>query len=83
MSHIIDPKTGWPVPHKVGGVTVVVANSMTADALSTTLFVLGPEAGLKFIESWTNAAALFIVRESEGHYRQLPSSRFAAMTSGD
>jgi thiamine biosynthesis lipoprotein len=79
----MDPKTGWPVQHNVGGVTVVAFDSMTADALGTTLFVLGPEAGLKFIETWTNAAALFIVREMDGGYRQLPSSRFAAMTSGD
>jgi thiamine biosynthesis lipoprotein len=83
LSHIIDPKTGRPVQHNVGGVTVVALDSMTADALGTTLFVLGPEAGLKFIETWTNAAALFIVRELDGGYRQLPSSRFAAMTSGD
>jgi FAD:protein FMN transferase len=76
LSHILDPKTGWPVQHDVGGVSVVAPDSMTADALSTALFVLGPEAGLKFIESWTNTAALFIVRTSEGNYRKLPSSRF-------
>jgi thiamine biosynthesis lipoprotein len=82
LSHIIDPKTGWPVQHNVGGVTVVAPDSMTADALSTSLFVLGAEAGVKFIETWTNAAAVFIVRESDGRYRQIPSSRFAAMTTG-
>jgi thiamine biosynthesis lipoprotein len=76
LSHIIDPKTGWPVQHNVGGVSVVAQDSMTADALGTTLFVLGAEKGLKFIESCTNAAALFIVRESEGKYRQIRSSRF-------
>jgi len=76
LSHIIDPKTGWPVQHNVGGVSVVAPDSMTADALGTTLFVLGPEAGLKFVESWTNAAALFIVRESGGKSRQIRSSRF-------
>jgi len=76
LSHIIDPKTGWPVQHNVGGVSVVAPDSMTADALGTTLFVLGVEAGLKFIASYTNAAALFIVREADGQYRQIRSSRF-------
>jgi thiamine biosynthesis lipoprotein len=76
LSHIMDPKTGWPVQHNVGGVSVVAPDSMTADALGTTLFVLGVEEGLKFIESYTNAAALFIVRESDGRYRQIRSSRF-------
>ncbi len=80
LCHIIDPKTGWPVQHNVGGVSVVAADNMTADALSTTLYVLGPEAGLRFIESWTNAAALFIVREAEGKFRSVPSSRFASLT---
>lgn len=76
LSHIIDPKTGWPVQHNVAGVSVVAPDSMTADALGTTLFVLGVEAGMKFIESYTNAAALFIVREPDGQYRQIRSSRF-------
>jgi len=81
LSHIIDPQTGWPVQHHIGGVSVVATDCMTADALGTTLFVLGPQTGLKFIESWTNAAALFIVREAEGSYRQIASSRFQAMTT--
>jgi len=82
LSHIVDPKTGWPVQHHVGGVSVLAPDSMTADALGTTLFVLGAEAGLKFIESWTNAAALFIVREADGSYRKIPSSRFPLPPSG-
>jgi FAD:protein FMN transferase len=80
LSHIMDPRTGWPVQHHVGGVSVVAPDSMTADALSTALFVLGSEAGLKFIETWTNAAALFIVREAEGQYRPISSSQFEAQT---
>jgi len=80
LCHIFDPKTGWPVQNNVGGVSVVAQDNMTADGLATTLFVLGPVAGLRFIESWTNAAALFIVRESEGKFRSIPSSRFACLT---
>ena len=80
LCHIIDPKTGWPVQHNVGGVSVVAPDSMTADGLTTTLFVLGPELGLQFIESWTNSAALFIVREAEGKFRSIPSSRFGRLT---
>ena len=76
LSHIIDPQTGRPVQHNLGSVSVVATNSMTADALGTTLFVLGPERGYKFIESWTNAAALFIIREPNGELRQMRSSRF-------
>lgn len=80
LSHIIDPRTGWPVRHNLGGVTVVGPDSMTADALATTLFVLGCEEGLKFVEKWPNAAALFIVREPGDSFRQVASSRFAELT---
>jgi thiamine biosynthesis lipoprotein len=79
LCHIVDPRTGWPVQHNVGGVSVVAPDSMTADALATTLFVLGQEAGLRFLESWTNAAALFIVREGEGKFRSVLSSRFSSL----
>lgn len=80
LCHLFDATTGWPVQHNVGGVSVVAADNMTADALATALYVLGPEAGLKFIETRTNCAALFIVREAEGKFRQIPSSRFESLT---
>ena len=78
--HIFDPKTGHPVQHNLGSVSVVADNCTIADGLATTLYVLGPEAGPRFIESWTNAAALFILRESAGKFRPIPSSRFAGLT---
>lgn len=80
LGHIFDPKTGWPVQHNVASVSVVAPDSMSASPLATTLFVLGLEKGMKFIESWTNAAALFILREPDGRFRQAPSSRFFSLT---
>lgn len=80
LCHIFDPHTGWPVQHNLGEVCVIASDSTTADGLATTLFVLGTEKGLPFIESCTNAAALFIVREADGKFRSIPSSRFTALT---
>jgi thiamine biosynthesis lipoprotein len=80
LCHIIDARTGTPVQHQLAAVTVVAPDSMTADGLSTTLFVLGPDAGLKFIESRPEAAALFILREKDGSFRQVASSRFVKLT---
>jgi thiamine biosynthesis lipoprotein len=79
--HIFDPRTGHPVQHNLGSVSVVADTCTLADALSTTLFVLGPQAGLKFTETLTNAAALFVVREADGTFRAIPSSRFASLTA--
>jgi thiamine biosynthesis lipoprotein len=80
LCHIFDPRTGWPVQHNVGGVTVVAGDNMTADALATTLFVLGLEDGLRLVESWTNAAALFVIRQPDGTFQTVPSSRFSSRT---
>lgn len=80
LCHIFDARTGHPVQHNLGSVSVVAENCTLADGLSTTLFVLGAEEGMKFIEGFSNAAALFIVREKDGQFRQLPSTRFTHMT---
>ncbi len=78
--HIIDGKSGTPVQHALAAVTVVAPDSMTADGFATTLFVLGPQAGMKFIDARAEAAALFIVRDKDGSFRQLASAKFAALT---
>ncbi|WP_110930294.1 FAD:protein FMN transferase [Paenibacillus bouchesdurhonensis] len=63
--HILDPGTGYPVDNGISSVTVVTKHSTDADALSTTLFVLGIEDGLKFIEDTPDTEALFISKEQK------------------
>lgn len=58
-SHIMDPRTGWPVAG-MAGVTVVAPSAVAADALSTSLFVLGPVEGMKMLGLFTNCAALWV-----------------------
>ncbi len=80
LCHIIDGKTGIPVQHNLAAVTIVAPESMLADGYATTAFVLGVEAGMKFIDSRPDSAALFIIREKDGKFRQIPSSKFEALT---
>ena len=57
--HIVNPKTGRS-PLQSAGVTVLAHNVMDADALSTSVFVLEPQAGRRFIENTANCECLIL-----------------------
>ncbi|QRN86339.1 FAD:protein FMN transferase [Clostridia bacterium] len=57
--HILSPFTGYPA-EGLKSVTVLCDSSTLADAISTTIVVLGPEKGLAFIESFPEAEAILI-----------------------
>jgi thiamine biosynthesis lipoprotein len=61
--HIIDPRTGRPA-RRVLAATVVAAEAMEADALSTAVFVLGPDDGLALLER--RGAAGFVLLKENG-----------------
>lgn len=70
--HILDPHTGYPCQNHLYGVSILADSSADADALSTTCFALGPEAGMKLINSLDYAEAVFITDE----YQLLYSDHF-------
>ncbi len=49
VHHIIDPKTGYSADECIS-VTVLTQNCVDADALSTTVFVIGPESGKALLD---------------------------------
>ncbi len=63
--HSIDPRTGRPVSH-VLSVTVVAPTALAADALSTGLFVLGPDDARVVVERLNGVAALFALQGAGG-----------------
>ena len=63
FSHIVDPRTGETVEDVPMSVTVVAPDATTADALATGIFVLGPEEGMRLIESLPGIEGLIV---SEG-----------------
>ena len=59
-SHIVDPRTGIGLTDH-GLVVVIARDCMTADALSTSVSVLGPEKGIPFAE--LKGACMRVVRK--------------------
>jgi thiamine biosynthesis lipoprotein len=57
-SHIVDPRSGAPVPPR-GSVSVIASSALTADILSTALYVMGEDAGLRWADAH-GVAAIFI-----------------------
>ena len=79
-SHIIDPRTGYPVRNKVASATVTAPDCTMADGLATAIAVMGRESGLALIEALPGVEGLIIVRETDGAFRGFPSSGFAAFS---
>lgn len=66
--HILNPRTGYPYQNGLTDVTIISADSVTGDCLSTTCFALGPEAGMALIESLDSVEAMFVSEDGTLHY---------------
>ena len=59
--HILDPSTGRPA-RECQSVTILAPASMDADALATTVFVLGPKKGFSLLAKLPGAHAVIVDR---------------------
>lgn len=57
--HIMDPKTGYPARGSQS-VTIIAHDTMTSDAFSTAIFVLGPDKGLELIGKLKGIEAVIV-----------------------
>ena len=62
--HIIDPRTGYPVTG-LKSVTVICPDAELADALATSVFVLGQEEGLYLINQLKGVECMLITDKDE------------------
>ncbi|HEY2492077.1 MAG TPA: FAD:protein FMN transferase [Paenibacillus sp.] len=63
--HLLDSKTGFPIDNNLSSLTILTDKSIDADGLSTSVYALGIEEGMKFIENLEHTEALFITKDKK------------------
>ncbi len=65
--HIIDPKTGDSA-RKCRSVTIISDTATRTDALTKSVFIMGPEEGIKFIDTLTGVDAVAVAPDGKMFY---------------
>lgn len=76
ITHIINPKTGYPQKNELISVTVYAKDAMTADAYDNALMLMGLKQALAFVEKRKDIAAYFIYRKENGEIADTASTAF-------
>ena len=76
ITHLIDPRTGYPIENELISITMYAKEAMTADAFDNALMVMGLQKAMDFVEKRKQLAAHFIYKAKDGTLRDTMSSRF-------
>ncbi len=77
--HILDPDTGEPA-RRCRSVTIVAADPLLADGLSTGVFIAGPEAGMALIERLPDVEGVIVTAANQVLVSSGLKERFALLT---
>jgi thiamine biosynthesis lipoprotein len=72
--HLLDPSTGYPAD-KLQSVTLLAPDGTTAEAVSVSVFVMGAQQGLKYLESFPGMDGFVI--DSTGKISATPGAQSA------
>ena len=75
-SHILDPRTGYPVSNGVVSVSIVSASCTFADGLATAVMVMGPQKGIQLLNRLDHVTGLIVVRGPDGKLIEYASKDF-------
>ncbi len=75
-SHIIDPRTGFPVKNGVVSVSIIADNCTLADGLATAVMVMELEQGLYLINRLKGVEGLIIIEKPDGSLHSFASQNF-------
>ena len=75
-SHILNPKTGYPVANSVVSVSIIAGTCAFADGLATAVMVMGRKKGLELVDGLDGAECLVVVQDKNGSFKDFVSSGF-------
>jgi thiamine biosynthesis lipoprotein len=76
ISHLIDPKTGYPLATEMISVTVYAKNAITADGYDNVLMAMHLPEALNFLKAHRNLEAYFIYKMPNGKLADTASAGF-------
>jgi thiamine biosynthesis lipoprotein len=78
-SHVIDPRTGYPVSNGVVSASIISGNCTMADGLATAIMVMGVKKGLELIDRLDGVEGLIVVKQNNGMLVDYHSKGFEVM----
>jgi thiamine biosynthesis lipoprotein len=78
-SHVINPKTGYPVSNGVVSVSILSHDCTFADGLATAVMVMGHQKGLALINRLDGVEGLIVVEGADGSLSDYLSKGFSAL----
>jgi thiamine biosynthesis lipoprotein len=74
--HILSTQNGFPIDNGLVSVSIISESSIDADALSTSLFILGIQRGLDFLKQFPDTYAVFIDKDKKVYLSPGASKKF-------
>jgi thiamine biosynthesis lipoprotein len=65
-SHVINPRTGYPVSNGVVSVSIIADNCTLADGLATAIMVMGAQKGIQLVNRLDNVECFIVVEKPDG-----------------
>jgi thiamine biosynthesis lipoprotein len=75
-SHVIDPRSGFPVSNGVVSVSIIADTCTLADGLATAIMVMGAEKGIRLADRLPNVEAFIVVENANGNLQNFSSQGF-------
>ncbi|TCK82657.1 FAD:protein FMN transferase [Albibacterium bauzanense] len=79
LTHIINPKTGYPVHSEILSVTVLAKGALSADGYDNALLAMGIKNAFSFLDQYPDLEAYFVYKNEQGSIVDTMSNGFKSI----